>query len=119
MNWIKRFSKLLFIILLACIAVLSLLPPEQIELESNDKIGHALAYLSLFITYGIWKSTQNERIQGFLWCFGFGLLMEGLQGLVPGRSPSLWDIVANTTGLLVASALFVLKSSVFAHFKHT
>jgi VanZ family protein len=38
----------------------------------------------------------------------YGGLMEFLQGFVPGREVSAWDLVANTSGVLIGFALIQL-----------
>ena len=37
---------------------------------------------------------------------GWGVLMEGLQGFVPGREVSGLDIVANSIGVAIGTALY-------------
>ena len=108
MNWIKKISKVVFFLLLLIIATLSLLPPENMELHSNDKVGHALAYACLFTAYCVWKSSNLNMIIGFLFCSLFGMSLEGLQSFVPGREPSLMDVFANMLGLMVSGLIISL-----------
>ncbi|MFM8244052.1 MAG: VanZ family protein [Crocinitomicaceae bacterium] len=36
----------------------------------------------------------------------YGILLEFLQGLMPGRVPSILDAIANTTGVVLGACLF-------------
>jgi VanZ family protein len=45
-------------------------------------------------------------------CFIYGLLLEFLQGFIPGRESSLMDVLANTGGIVIGSAIgHIIKSS--------
>lgn len=81
------------------VAALSLSPvtPSQIH-QIGDKAEHFIAYalLSFLATRG-WSGTRF-LFPSFLIILGFGVLMEGLQWYVPGRSLEGLDMVANGLG---------------------
>ncbi|WBL26037.1 VanZ family protein [Zunongwangia sp. HGR-M22] len=82
----------------------------------TDKMLHASAYLMLFVFWNLafflksntetaYKSTV---VKISLACIAFGMLIEVLQGtLTSYRQADWWDVVANSTGVLIASFLFL------------
>jgi VanZ family protein len=74
----------------------------------NDKIGHFIGYAvfslnALFYWRG--QSSKFKIILG-LTLVGYGLLMELLQGFVPGREVSGYDLLANSIGVGIGFLLF-------------
>ncbi len=105
MNWIKNNQKLVFIsfiLVIVGITILSLIPPiSEINLNETDKIGHFFAYAVLTLN-GLMIQKYKSKKMWMLFAFIlYGGLMEFLQGFVPGREVSIWDIVANTSGVLI------------------
>ena len=94
------------------IGVLSLMPPSSgIELGDHDKWNHFIAYSTLALNWTILKSNQKVFWLGLGACFLYGLILEFLQGFVPGRESSIMDALANTCGILIGSALgYIIKS---------
>lgn len=91
------------------ITVLSLMPPKSgVEIPTNDKVGHFLAYAAFAFNLCL-LATRNKQ---FLWLLPliicYGILIEFLQGFIPGRQPSFLDVVANSTGVLIGAGLFYL-----------
>lgn len=88
----------------AVIAILMLGPFQGLE-ESfglSDKAAHALAFYAT--TLGLFLAAPRmRRMDLALGVIGFGLVMEGLQG-VAGRDVSLWDFVADAGGVAAAVA---------------
>lgn len=87
--------------------------------DPTDKMLHAGAYLFLaFIwkLYFLFKRQDFERyIPNLLWVafasFLFGMLIEVLQGtLTSYRTPDWWDVVANSTGVVIAVLFFVVMA---------
>ena len=110
---IERLFFLSFLGVLIGITVLSVLPPKQVELGSQDKIGHFIAYAALMLSFGLWKSEFRIQLIGcFCFCV-YGIFMEWVQGFVPGRVPSLLDIVANVIGLFIGIGLIFLVRKIF------
>jgi VanZ family protein len=88
------------------IAILSLLPPKQVELGSSDKLSHFIAYFILMLSFGIWREKNKHLFVGILLMVAYGILLEFLQGLVPGRVPSFLDVIANTGGVVLGACMF-------------
>ncbi|MEY4991845.1 MAG: hypothetical protein RI948_718 [Bacteroidota bacterium] len=74
----------------------------------NDKIGHFIAYATLSVNaLLVWRQrTPKFKIGLALTLFGYGLLMEFLQGFVPGREVSAFDLLANSIGVGIGYLLF-------------
>ena len=101
--------KIAFIFGLVSIGVLSLLPQEALpDTGISDKLEHLAAYATLCLIGQYAFDSQVRRLATGL--FLYGVLLEGLQSLVPGRYPSLADIVANSLGVGIGYLYFVLKS---------
>lgn len=93
------------------IAILSLLPPKSIEkIGEHDKINHFIAYSVLSLNVGL----VVKRIKTYLFylplLIGYGLLLEYVQGFVPGRQPSWLDAIANSMGVCIGFILYFLSS---------
>ncbi|MDT0675060.1 VanZ family protein [Autumnicola musiva] len=103
------------------LAYLSLIQLGKISVGSfnpTDKMLHAAAYLVLVTVwklYFVFSSGNNFRYKpNLLWISGvsifFGMLIEVLQGtLTSYRDPDWFDILANSTGVLLAALLFILS----------
>lgn len=109
MNWNKRWLALTIIVFIG-ITILSLLPPKSgVEIQSNDKINHFIAYATLaFCGLSAYKGSKIPRF--LVICVGYGLLMEWMQGLVPGREQSVYDALANALGVAIGWGIFRLLS---------
>ncbi|MBE7687255.1 VanZ family protein [Tenacibaculum finnmarkense] len=96
------------------IAILSLIkigkPPAIIQIKNLDKYEHAFAY---FVLCFVWliafdKRKINKVIIVFC-CLFYGIIIEGLQVTITTyRSGDVLDIVANTTGILIAYMMYFL-----------
>ena len=78
------------------------------SIRVNDKIGHFIAYaiLSLNALF-VWQQRPLKfKIVLGLAMVGYGLLMEFLQGFVPGREVSAYDLLANSIGVGIGYLLF-------------
>ena len=97
----------------------SLMRPIHITetpISNIDKLLHAGAYFGLTVLWILWmfykRSHQKEVSPNTLWKMTlgivvlavlYGVLMEVLQGtLTSYRTPDVWDILANTSGSLLA-----------------
>jgi len=109
MNWNKRWLALTIIVFIG-ITILSLLPPKSgIEIQSNDKINHFIAYATLaFCGLSAYNGTKVLRLLLVFVCYG--LFMEWMQGLVPGREQSLYDALANSLGVAIGWTIFRILS---------
>ena len=95
------------------IAFLSLvkLDLRVIPVESSDKIGHVIAYFFLMISwlYALVKKPyfQKRSLLIIASCFIYGIVIEILQTtLTSYRTASYLDILANSTGIVVAVLTF-------------
>jgi VanZ family protein len=93
------------------IAYLSLSKPIQIEIPLDisflDKILHATAYFTLTISwlFALRNYSKNKLI--VLVIFFYGVLMEFLQGwLTETRQKDIFDVYANSFGILLAMLIF-------------
>ncbi|MEW5770554.1 MAG: VanZ family protein [Pseudomonadota bacterium] len=72
--------------------------PIDTGVDNGDKAGHLLAYFSLMA----WWGQLDRRVNALLILFlAMGAGLELLQGLIPGREPSLLDMAANAGGALL------------------
>lgn len=91
-----------------CVAIVSVivgsLSPQLAPPSGHviDKMIHASAYFSLTcLGYVIFTSTRMRwTMVFFLFCLG--ATIEVLQGIIGGREASVWDQLANSTGIALA-----------------
>ncbi|MFM1853072.1 MAG: hypothetical protein RL164_390 [Bacteroidota bacterium] len=105
-NW-KLFFRITWIMTVIGIIILSLLPPANLngQLIGNDKIGHHFAYAILSLN----SMLVFQRWPKWLLMFTmitFGIFLEFGQGLIPGREPSIYDALANTSGVMVGIIIY-------------
>ncbi len=117
-------AKLAFILASLYTATLSffslykLTPGFQIgSFNVTDKMLHASAYFVLFVFWGGTFFFRSRSAASFklivlkicIACIAFGMLIEVLQGtLTSYRQPDWLDVVANSTGVIIASLLFLI-----------
>ena len=109
MSKVQKALRLLLLMELLGIIYLSLKSPNGgVNVQLNDKVGHFIGYgvlsLNTFLVFGFRTRLQTTLILLFL--IGWGVLMEGLQGFVPGREVSGLDILANSIGVAIGTALY-------------
>ncbi|SDS16633.1 VanZ family protein [Gramella sp. MAR_2010_147] len=87
--------------------------------DPTDKMLHAGAYLFLAFLwklYFVFQKPDFKRYTSNLWwvalaCFVFGMLIEVLQGtLTSYRTPDWWDVLANSTGVVLAVLFFIVMA---------
>ena len=115
MNKSQKVLLLLLFLEFVGIVYLSLKSPSGgVHVQLNDKVGHFIGYgilsLNTFLVFGFRSRLQTTFILLFL--IGWGVLMEGLQGFVPGREVSGLDIVANSIGVAIGTALYFVQKRV-------
>ncbi|MDR5589380.1 VanZ family protein [Christiangramia sp. SM2212] len=95
--------------------------------DPTDKMLHAGAYLFLAFLWKLFflfKNSDFKRYTSNLWwvalaCFIFGMLIEVLQGtLTSYRTPDWWDVLANSTGVLLAVFFFMVMAPTIKKLKH-
>jgi len=106
------------------ILVLTLIPGEavpEVDIVNFDKLVHFFIFGVLMITtsYGLLKVSMVKNFPGkpiliaAIYSVAFGVCIEFIQRLIPGRSFSLYDMIANTIGVVIGYLLFqFLKKSV-------
>jgi hypothetical protein len=77
--------------------------PEWLDL-AVDRLqlgaGHALAYTGLGLLLALGWGRQVSLWRLGLLALALSAVAEAMQGLVPGREPSVWDVLANGLGLV-------------------
>lgn len=77
------------------------------DIEHLDKLYHFIIYgIFTILAFGISKS----KTFFYMICVGittYGGLMEICQSLVPNRSMSIYDLISNTTGVILVSLIVV------------
>ena len=91
----------------AAIVYLSLapIPPQPIDFEYSDKLGHVLAYGLLMLWFCQVFQKSAHRIQVALWLIALGVSMEFLQRMTGYRYFEYIDMLANSAGVLLGWAL--------------
>lgn len=89
---------------LALASWMALRPVSEPEwFSGQDKVLHLAAYAGFYLLGRLGFPEPGWRLPGAL--FGYGLIIEGLQSLVPGRVPSGLDLAANALGLALGVLL--------------
>jgi len=91
------------------ITILSLLPPKSgVELPTNDKLSHFLAYSAISLNVCLLFTSFHLRLIYILaGILAFSALIEFLQQFV-GRSCSFYDFLANTGGVIIGVGIYAL-----------
>jgi len=92
-------ARLLLCAYAALIAWLSLSTQDAPALGDWDKLAHGTAYLVFALIAAIAARSRREHLALCLVILLYGGLLECLQGLLPPRTPSLLDMLANSTGV--------------------
>ena len=97
-----RHARVLLVAALALTTYLALTPLDTPILEDiNDKLQHILAFVVLAWLTDEAFPTRSWSRHKCIPLFAYGLIIELLQGAVPGRVTSLLDLGADTLGLLL------------------
>ena len=89
------------------------MPKVGISVPTSDKLSHLIAYffLTLAWLYSIIKQPyfRSKVKYVVLGCFIYGIIIEVLQGAITTyRTASYLDVLANSTGILLAFLAFYL-----------
>lgn len=96
------------VIVFLVITVLSLLPPKSgVEIPGNDKVGHFLAYFVFTVNCSLLTVRRGQLLWVLPFMILYGVLIEFLQGLIPGRMPSGLDVVANSSGVFFGILVYL------------
>jgi VanZ family protein len=96
---------------LAAIVWLSLTPsPPKVDFEQGDKVGHFIAYGSLMAWFCFLYRKAFSRVLYGAGFVSMGIGLEFIQGMLGYRTYEVFDMYANTLGVLLgwAAALAVL-----------
>ena len=109
MNNIQKILRVFLVLEFLGIVYLSLKSPNGgVNVQLNDKVGHFIGYgvlsLNTFLVFGL--KPQIKGILLIMGLVGMGVILEGLQGFVPGREVSGLDIAANSIGVAIGTALY-------------
>ena len=89
----------------AAIVWLSLTPsPPQIDFDQGDKLGHLAAYGTLMFWFCLLYARRNARIAYAVLWIAMGVSLEFIQGELGYRTYEVYDMVANTLGVLAGWA---------------
>ena len=112
---LERNALIVAIIATIVLAVLSLSAVPKLNLslgiKAGDKYLHFIAYFGLsFLWYFALKDKINQKLFKILVPLGlifYGIILEGLQsGLTTYRTGDIYDAMANTAGVILATILF-------------
>ena len=95
--------------MVAAIVWLSLTPsPPEVDIEGGDKLGHLAGYGVLMFWFAQLYARRIFHAAGFI---AMGVALEFLQGWLGYRSFELYDMLANSAGVLLGwgSALLFKK----------
>lgn len=99
--------------LVALIVALSLVPAPTMPPVTetyNDKIAHCLAYAVLMAWFAVIAPRASWwRLAGAV--IGLGIALEFCQGLLPYRTASFADALANTLGVLIGAGIAWLAAA--------
>lgn len=123
-NLLERNAFLIAITLTILVAVTSLISISNsgigsiIKVKNSDKIAHFIAY---FVLSSAWyfavkfdKKSLAKKITIILSLILYGIVIEVLQDrLTTYRTGDFYDVIANSTGILLASILFKRLNSWF------
>ena len=103
-----KLVKLSTIITLLFITYYSLKTPGKFDIPTNDKVGHFLAYTVLSIHLLLLSKTKKETLLAVVFSVFYGLSMEFFQGFFPEREQSIYDVLANSFGVLIGFIIISL-----------
>jgi VanZ family protein len=91
---------------IAAIIWLSLTPsPPTVGFETSDKAAHFFAYGALMLWFSLLYSKATSRLVYAAGFVAMGIGLEFLQGTLGHRTYEMFDIVADTIGVLLGLAL--------------
>ncbi len=106
---IKYLPTILVCTLVLILSVINTGVLPKTDVPSADKIVHTIMYLGITMilifdqtSYLRKKITKLQSYFAFLFPIGFGSLMEIIQHILPWRSGSIYDFIANTLGVIIA-----------------
>jgi VanZ family protein len=93
----RRVGRIAFYLASALVGALSLTPSAALPpVTIGDKAEHAIAYAALALLGG--ATSERGILRTILGLAAFGITLEFLQALSPGRSPDALDALADIIG---------------------
>ena len=109
MNLLQKTALRLFPLYIITITWLSLSSGSIIrEFGSWDKLEHGIAYTIFALFCGFMSQHLRQFWLAMLFCCIYGIFIELLQSFTPSRTPSVFDFLANMTGLF--AGFIILRS---------
>lgn len=105
--------RLVFFVMLGAVMTLALLPTSGTSgFTGQDKLIHLVVFSVLFFmgAKAYPRLTSWKWLYLYLGLFSYGVLMEFLQGQTSYRSMEVWDLVADSLGLMVGHSVLKLFS---------
>lgn len=98
------------------ILVLTLIPGKaipEVNIIGIDKVVHFIIFgIQMFLTLLPQRHSgpisNRTMVLSVVGCISFGIMIELLQHFVPGRSTSIYDVIANTIGVALGYLLFLV-----------
>ena len=116
-NPTHRYQKLWLVIgyalvtLVIYLSVTSNPPDPGIEIPSFDKVAHTLAYFAMMGWFAQIYHVKKQRIAYALSFVALGVALEFVQSFDPARMAEFADMVANTSGVIIA--VLITRMSAF------
>lgn len=100
-----HFSQTVWLICLVFVSIGSILPgtAQIMPIIGPDKLLHLIAYAGLAFLHPLFLKEKRSIFRHALLLLLWSILLEGVQGLIPNRSPSFWDCMANTMGVTLGT----------------
>ena len=109
----KYFPTILVCTLVLIISVINTGVLPKTDVPSADKIVHTIMYFGIGLvlmlnqtSYFTKQITKRQILFVLTFTIAFGILMEGIQSLLPWRSGSIYDIIANSLGVILCVGIF-------------
>ena len=104
-SWIRAGWRLLFVLTVLAVAWLAFTPhPPPRATTGWDKANHALAFCAMALAaLGGWPRAPGWAVPAAL--LGYGVLIECVQAVVPGRSAEWADLLADAAGIALGLLL--------------
>jgi len=131
-SWVPKILCVAAISYTIALTIGSLIKPVKLKLSTfaySDKVLHLVAYIGLSILWlsfyhlvkqyfwAQWKPKKYYVIIAIILVI-YGIIIELLQGSITDyRTPDVWDVLANSIGVVVGSAVFVLFFKNFKRLK--
>ncbi len=111
----KYLPSILLCTLVLMLSVINTGVLPKTDIPSADKIVHTIMYVGITMVVMLDQSaylknkiTKRQLLFAMVFAFCYGTTIEGIQTLLPWRSGSIYDIVANTLGVVIGIGLFSL-----------